>query len=263
VPHQTTCAVITGASSGLGAEFARRFAARGADVVLVARRTDRLDAIAAEIEAAHHVRATAVALDLGAPGAARRLVDALDERDLTPDALINNAGFGTAGPVALEDPERARAELELNVVALTELSVTFLPRLIASGHGLLVNVASNAAYQPLPGLAIYAASKAYVKSLTEAIWKENRGNGMRVLALAPGPTDTEFFDVAGSEDFKVGAMDTVGRVMDVAFKAIDNPRGGPAAIVGRGRAFQAHLNRVVPTRVSLAVTARLTGSTSP
>lgn len=258
--HQTTCAVITGASSGLGAEFARRFAARGADVVLVARRGDRLDVLAAEIEAAHQVRAIAIPLDLSTPDAAARLDAELTERDLSPDALVNNAGFGTAGPVALEDRKRVRAELELNVVALTELSITFLPRLIASGHGLLVNVASNAAYQPLPGLAVYAASKAYVKSLTESIWKENQGSGMRVLALAPGPTETEFFDVAGSEDFKVGAMDTADRVMDVAFRAIDNPRGGPAVIVGRGRAAQAHLNRFVPTRLSLAVTAKLTGS---
>jgi uncharacterized protein len=259
VPHQTTCAVITGASSGLGAEFARRFAARGADVVLVARRKDRLDALAAEIEAAHPVRATAIALDLGTADAAARLDAELASRGLAPDALINSAGFGTAGPVALEDPARVRAELELNVVALTELSITFLPRLIASGHGLLLNVASNAAYQPLPGLAVYAASKAYVKSLTEAIWKENQGTGLRVLALAPGPTETEFFDAAGSDDFKVGAMDTVDRVMGVAFKAIDNPRGGPTAIVGASRAIQAHASRLVPTRFTLAVAARLTG----
>lgn len=260
MPHQTQCAIITGASAGLGAEFAHRFAARGADVVLVARRKDRLDALAAEIEAAYPVRAVAIALDLGEPGAAERLDAELTAKGLAPDALINNAGFGTAGPVADADPARVRAELELNVIALTELSITFLPRLIDSGHGLLVNVASNAAYQPLPGLAVYAASKAYVKSLTEAIWKETQGTGMRVLALAPGPTETEFFEVAGSEDFKVGAMDTVDRVMNVAFRAIDNPRGGPGAIVGRSRAFQAHLNRLVPTRLSLAVTARLTGS---
>lgn len=260
MPHRTTCAVITGASSGLGAEFARRFAARDTDVVLVARRKDRLEDLAAEIESTYGVRAFAIALDLGTPDAAALLDAELTARGLAVDALVNSAGFGTAGPVALESPARVRAELELNVVALTELNIVFLPRLLASGHGLLVNVASNAAYQPLPGLAVYAASKAYVKSLTEAIWKENRGTGLRVLALAPGPTETEFFDASGSEDFKVGAMDTVGRVMDVAFKAIDNPRGGPTAIVGLGRAAQAHLNRLVPTRLSLAVTARLTGS---
>ncbi len=258
--HKTECAVITGASSGLGAEFSRRFAARGADVVLVARRADRLESLAAEIVAAHDVKAIAIPLDLGAPDSAARLSAELAERGLTPDALVNNAGFGTAGPVALEDPTRVRAELELNVVALTELSIMLLPSLIASDHGLLVNVASNAAYQPLPGLAVYAASKAYVKSLTEAIWKENQGAGLRVLALAPGPTATEFFDVAGSEDFKVGAMDSIERVMDVAFKAIDNPRSGPTKVVGVSRAIQAHANRLVPTRLSLAVTARLTGA---
>jgi short-subunit dehydrogenase len=244
----------------LGEAFAWRFAQRGADVVLVARRKDRLDALASHIEAAHGVKATAIPLDLGTPDAAKLLDAELAERGLAPDALINSAGIGTAGPVSGEDPARVRAELELNVVALTAITVTLLPRLISSGNGLLVNVASNAGYQPLPGLAVYAASKAYVKSFTEAIWKEAQGTGMRVLSLAPGPTETEFFEAAGSDTFKVGSVDTAERVMEVAFRAIDRRRGGPTTIVGLHRAIQAHANRLVPTRLSLAVTARLTGA---
>ena len=259
MPHPATRAVITGASSGLGAAFARRLAARGSDVVLVARRVDRLEALAAEIEATHAVKATAVSLDLGEPEAAARLAATLADRGIVPDSLINNAGFGTAGPFVEEDVDRVRAELTLNVVALTELTRVFLPGLIASGHGLLVNVASNAAFQPLPGIAVYAASKAYVKSFTEALWKETKGTGMRVLALCPGPTETEFFDVAGSDTFRVGATDTADRVMDVAFRAIDRAGGGPSVIVGWRRAVSAHANRLVTTRAGLAVAARLTG----
>ncbi len=259
MPHPTQCVVITGASAGLGVGFAHRFAARGSDVVLVARRKDRLDALAAELTAAHGITATVLPMDLLEPDAGARLASALDERGLAVDALVNNAGFGTAGPFVDEDPARVRDELTLNVLALTDLSLALLPRLIASGHGLLVNVASNAAYQPLPTLAVYAATKAYVKSLTEALWKETQGTGTRVLALAPGPTATEFFDVAGSTHFQVGSLDTVDQVMDRAFRAIDAARGGPTAIVGLQRAISAHANRLVPTRFSLWTTARLLG----
>jgi len=258
VPHPASHVVITGASAGLGAAFARAFAARGAHVALVARRADRLEALADELVGTHGVLACAVPLDLTQPDAPQRLSSALDARGFVPDGLINNAGFGTAGPFAAEDPARLRDELLLNVVALTALTREFLPTLIASGHGLLVNVASNAAFQPLPGVATYAASKAYVKSLTEALWVETRGSGMRVLALCPGPTETEFFDVAGDDRFKVGASDTPETVIDAALRAIDRPQGGPTTIVGAGRALTAHANRVVPTRVSLAVAARAT-----
>jgi len=255
--HPTQCVVITGASAGLGIGFAHRFAARGADVVLVARRKDRLEALAAELTAAHGITATVLTMDLIEPGAGARLAAALDERGLAVDALVNNAGFGTAGPFVDADAAKVRDEITVNVLALTDLSLALLPRLIASGHGLLVNVASNAAYQPLPTLAVYAATKAYVKSLTEAIWKETQGTGMRVLALAPGPTETEFFEVAGSTQFVVGSLDTVNQVMDVAFKAIDRRKGGPTVIVGLQRAISAHANRLVPTRFSLWTTARL------
>ena len=262
MPHKTTCAIVTGASSGLGAAFARRLAARGSDVVLVARRGDRLEVLTAELSSAHGITATPIAMDLGQPGAATRLAAAIADRDITPDALINNAGFGTAGPFVEEDVDRIGAELTLNVVALTELTRVFLPGLIASGHGLLVNVASNAAFQPLPHIAVYAASKAYVKSLTEAIWKETEGTGTRVLTLCPGPTETEFFDVAGTDTFKVGATDTAETVMGAAFRAIDRAKGGPTVIVGKQRAISAHANRFVPTRVGLAVAAKLTAGGS-
>lgn len=259
MPHPTSCVVITGASAGLGAAFARRFAARGADVVLVARRAERLEELAAAIRAEHGTAAHVIAMDLSAPDAGAALASAIDERGLAVDALVNNAGFGTAGPFLAADPAKVAGELAVNIGALTAVTLALGPRIVASGHGLILNVASNAAYQPLPGLAVYAASKAYVKSLTEALWKELQGTGTRVLAIAPGPTATEFFDVAGSTTFAVGKLDTVDDVMRAAFAAIDKPRGGPTRIVGLGRAISAHTNRLVPTRFSLWVTSRLVG----
>ncbi|SEI84416.1 SDR family NAD(P)-dependent oxidoreductase [Demequina mangrovi] len=255
------CVVITGASSGFGAEFARRFAAEGADVVLVARRRDRLEALAAELESRHGVRATPIVLDLAAPAAAAALVDELAAQDLTVDGLIANAGFGIDGRFAEADPARVSALLAVNVVAVTELTRLLLPRLLDAPSGVLVTVTSTAAYQPIPTIALYAASKSYVRSLTEALWHETRGSGLRVLALAPGPSETEFFSAAGSERFKVGQTLPVPTVVDAAMRELDKGAPRPSRIVGWRNAAVAGANRLVPTRVSLAAAARATGAT--
>lgn len=240
-------------------EFARRFAARGDDLVLVARRREPMDRLAAELGAAHGITAHVVPLDLTQPDAAERLLAEVNDRGLTVHALVNNAGFGTYGAFAEADPARIAQEISLNVTAVTLLSRLFLPGLLAAGDGILVNVASTAAYQPGPYLAVYAATKAYVRSLTEAIWQETRGTGLKVLALAPGPTETEFFEAAGSEKFKVGQMLSVPAVVDVAFRALDRRDTPPSVVAGHRNKVTAVAAGLLPRRLTLAVAGRLTG----
>lgn len=257
--HARPVAVVTGASSGIGAEFARRFAARGYDLVLVARRADRLADLAAALEAAHGARSTVLTADLADPAAPAELAAAIAGRGLLVDALVNSAGFGTYGPFHAADPERVAAEVQVNVTALTLLSRLLLPDLVASRRGILVNVASTAAYQPGPSLAVYAATKAYVRSLTEAVWQEHRGSRLRVLALAPGPAETEFFAVAGSERFRVGQVLPVPQIVDVAFRALDRRDPPPSVVAGLRNRITAALAGALPRRLVLGVAGRLTG----
>ncbi len=188
----TPVTLITGASAGLGVDFARQLAARGERLVLVARRKERLEALASELG-----NARAVAIDLGEAGAAGRLMDNLAAHGETVTCLVNNAGFGLAGRVAERDGARQRSMIDLNCGALTELAHAVLPAMIAAKSGAILNVASTAAFQPGPGMAVYFATKAFVLSFSEALHEEVRGYGVRVTALCPGPTATEFGDVAG------------------------------------------------------------------
>ncbi|HEX8214051.1 MAG TPA: SDR family oxidoreductase [Allosphingosinicella sp.] len=184
--------LVTGASAGLGAEFARQCARRGDELVLVARRRDRLDALAAEIGGAHVLVA-----DLQAPGAAARLMAEVESLGLSADILINNAGFGLTGMFAKLPLEGQLGMVDLNVRTLTELARLVLPGMIERRRGGILNVASTAAFQPGPGFAVYFATKAYVLSFSEALHQELKGTGISVCALCPGPTRTEFGSVAG------------------------------------------------------------------
>ena len=250
--------LVTGASAGIGAAFARRFAERGSALVLVARRRERLDALAAELTAAHGVRVDVIVADLADPAAPAAIVSAIDRDGVQIVGLVNSAGFGTAAAFRDEDPVRIAEEVQVNVAALTVLTQLLLPRLIAAA-GVLVQVSSNASHQPLPGLAVYAATKAYVTSLTESIWQETRGTGLKVLALCPGPTDTEFFDVAGSTTFQVGKVVPVSDVIDAAFRELDRANPGPVLTVGAGNKIQGTVARISPRRLRLAVAGKLTG----
>ena len=179
--------LITGASAGLGAEFARQCARRGEELVLVARRRDRLDALAAEIGNAHVIVA-----DLAEPGAATRVVGEVVSRGMWVETLINNAGFGLAGRFAELPLARQLEMIDLNIRALTELSFVVINDMVLKGGGAILNVASTAAFQPGPGMAVYFATKAYVLCFTEALHEEWKARGIRVTALCPGPTATEF-----------------------------------------------------------------------
>ena len=187
-------AIVTGASAGLGQGFARALVAEGRDLLLVARRADRLEALKAALPA---VRVETLALDLAAPDAGERLMAEAARRGLVVDTLINNAGFGARGAFAEIDLDEQKRMVALNCAALMELSHRVLPGMIERRRGGILNVASTAAFQPGPWMAVYYATKAFVLSFSEALHEEVRGAGVRVAALCPGPTRTEFADVAG------------------------------------------------------------------
>ncbi|MCJ8190974.1 SDR family NAD(P)-dependent oxidoreductase [Sphingomicrobium aestuariivivum] len=184
--------LITGASAGLGVEFARQYAAKGHELVLVARRRDRLDALAAELG-----KARVVAMDLSEPHAASRLLADIASAGEQVGTLVNNAGFGLVGAFDALDSARQRQMVDLNCGLLAELAHGVIPGMKRLGHGGILNVASVASFQPGPGMATYFATKAFVLSLSEALHEEYRKTGIHVSALCPGPTATEFGDVAG------------------------------------------------------------------
>ena len=192
--------LITGASAGLGAEFARQLSRRGHRLVLAARRKDRLEALAAELG-----NARALGIDLGEQGSAERLIADVEAAGEVVHVLINNAGFGLGGRFAELDAERQRQMIDLHVWTLTDLCRAVLPAMIERRGGGILNVASTAAFQPGPGMDVYFATKAYVLSFTEALHEEVKPKGVRVTALCPGPTRTEFGAVAGFGD--KGAFD--------------------------------------------------------
>ena len=253
-----TTALITGASSGIGAEFARRFAERGANLVLVARREDRLTALADELSSKYGTTSTVVALDLSAPDATARLVAALEAEDVTVSTLVNNAGFGTHGMFAALDPKRLDAEVALDVAAVVSLSRAFFPGLLERG-GALVNVASTAAFQPIPRMAVYGASKAFVLSFTEALAWEAResGSALKVLALCPGPADTEFVDVADNADAMFGKHETAEQVVETAMRALDRNRTPASVISGRMNRVTAKSTGFAPRGLVLQTVGRM------
>lgn len=230
VDYTGTTALITGASAGLGVEFARQFAARGANLVLVARRGDRLDAVAEELRSS--VKVTTIVTDLAKPGAAAELAKTLAKKKIVVHSIVNNAGFGTSGRFINEDPARISEEIDLNVGALVDLTRTFLPGMLEHGRGALINVASTAAFQPLATMAVYGATKAFVLSFTEALWYETKKSGVGVLCLCPGATATEFFDVAGNGNNRFGAMAAPADVVKLALKTLDRPNAPPTVMHG-------------------------------
>jgi len=224
-------AVVTGASSGIGAELARVLARHGHDLVLVARDRARLEALAGELSSEHGVKAEAVPADLGDGTGIRGLAAALAERAPEIEVLVNNAGVGMHGPFAECDPEALHAMLQLNVVALTALTRIVLPSMRARRSGRILNVASTAAFVPGPFMAGYYASKAYVLSLSVALATELEGSGITVTALCPGPTRTAFADRAGVAKSRLFQGGGVMEAAEVARVGYDGMRAGRAIVV--------------------------------
>ena len=236
--------LVTGASAGLGAEFARQLSARGHRLVLAARRKDRLDNLAAELG-----NARAVEIDLSRTGAAPELIDEIEGAGESIELLINNAGFGLHGRFDKAEPKRLRQMVDLNCGALTELCRAVLPAMVERKTGAILNVASTAAFQPGPGMAVYFATKAYVLSLSEALHEEVKRFGVKVVALCPGPTHTEFGEVAG---FKAKAsidrffMES-GPVVQAGLEALEKNKA--VAIPGALNKLSGQGHRLLPRSV--------------
>ena len=225
----TAVALITGASAGLGVDFARELTVKGKRLVLVARRKDRLDALAAELG-----NARTIAEDLSLPGAVDRLMADLAAHGEHVDLLVNNAGFGLSGRFAELDGKRQRQMIDLNCGALTELAHAILPGMIERKSGAILNVASTAAFQPGPGMAVYFATKAFVLSFSEALYEEVKKHGVIVSALCPGPTATEFGEVAGFKPSGASAKFFIENAADsasVVRAGLDGLERGQAVVV--------------------------------
>lgn len=197
-------AVVTGASGGIGLEFAQVLAEKGYDVVLVARSESKLQALAQELQAKHQIQVKVIAQDLGQPNAAQALYDTLQAQGIVTDVLINNAGFATYGHFASETSlEQELQMIQLNIATLTHLSKLFVQPMVQRKRGYILNVASTASFQPGPLMAVYYASKAYVLSFSEALAQELQGTGVSVTALCPGPTQSGFQERAAMTDSKL------------------------------------------------------------
>ena len=243
-------ALITGASSGIGKELAVALAARGYELLLVARRKDRLASLAQELKSAHGVAVTVYAMDLAQPGSSAKLEAAVLKDGHSVDVLVNNAGFGTNARVVDENRELVADEIQLNVGTLVDLTIAFLPGMVARKSGAIVNIASTASYQPVPGMAVYAATKAFVRSFTEAVWGEVPA-GVKVFAVSPGATATEFFDIAGATPSS--ALAPTSDVIDVILAGLDSPNPAPSIVVGTRNRVLARIARIVPRTTAIKV----------
>src|SRR6184192_627813 len=212
--------LITGASSGIGEAFARKLATQGHDLLLVARSEDKLIALCNELGRSQNIRAQYVAIDLSGPDAPARLFAETLERNLEIDLLINNAGFGSMGDFAELDLELELKMIDLNVRSLVELTHRFLTSMRERKQGSIINVASTAGFQGVPFMATYAATKAFVLSFSEALWEENRPHGIRVMALCPGVTETNFFEAARMQRPPARTVQTPEEVVDTALRAL-------------------------------------------
>lgn len=213
-------ALITGASAGLGLEYARLFAADRHDLILVARRKDRLEALGAELAKAHGIQVQVIAADLMDAAGATQVVDAVGAKPV--DFLVNNAGFGSNGAFAGLDPSKETGQVMVNIHTLVALTRAFLPGMIARRSGRVLNIGSTAGFQPGPFMATYYASKAFVNSFTEALWFELKGTGVTATVSCPGPTSTEFQAVAGNQKSKLASLGMMS--------AADVARGGYRAM---------------------------------
>jgi len=250
-------ALITGASAGIGLELARLAARAGHDLVLVARRRDRLEALAAELGAAYGVKVTVVAADLSDRATPGQIAEHVHAAGTRIDYLMNNAGFGTCGPFQEADLERQVQMIDVNIQALVQLTHLFLPEMLARKRGRILNIASIAGFVPGPFMATYYASKAFVVSFTEALAKELCGSGVTVTASCPGPTATEFGVVAQSKDtnlFRRGGADAAS-VARHAYRAM--LAGKVVAIPGFMNKLTAQSIRIAPRAVVRAMTAFL------
>ncbi len=248
-------ALITGSSGGIGEDFAVAFAKRKANLVLVARREDKLALLRTRLlEANPGLTIDIIAADLSVPGSAAGLAAGVNDLGRKIDILVNNAGVGLHGDFVKQGVAENSAQIQLNCVTLVELTALFMPAMTAARRGLVINVASTAAFQPTPGMAVYGATKAFVLSFTEALWQETKSTGVRVFALCPGATETEFFARTG-EEFLTSGRQTSQEVVDTAMAAID--KSTPTVVSGLKNALLANGYRFAPRKVLLALSEHI------
>ncbi len=241
-------ALVTGASSGIGAAFARRLAARGMHLVLVARRQDAMEQLAAELDTQHGTHSVVIPCDLSQAEQIDELTRQVREQKIEIELLVNNAGFATVGEVERTDPQSVRNLIDVNIQALTELTYRFLPAMLEREHGAIINVSSVAAFQPVAWMGAYAASKAYVLHFSESIWAEVRDRGVTVMALCPGVTKTNFFDVAGVPNWlKKHSSQSADTVVRKALRAMEKRR--LYAIPGKMNYLRSLLVRFAPRKM--------------
>src|SRR5437660_8547259 len=236
--------LITGASSGIGEAFAHKLAARGHNLLLVARTEENLVMRCSELRRIRSIRAQYVAMDLSEPDAPARLLEETQQRDLQIDFLINNAGFGSMGDFAKLDLERELNMIDLNIRSLVELTHRFLQPMRERKSGRIINVASTAGFQAVPFMATYAATKAFVLSFSEALWEENRPYGIKVMALCPGVTDTNFFVASHMQRPPARVSQTAEDVVETALRGLK--RGRSHIISGIANYFMIQSERLVP-----------------
>lgn len=253
-------ALVTGASGGIGEQLARQLAERGTHLILVARRAEVLQRLRDEILAVHpELQVAVIAADLAKADAAQQLTDALAADGLRIDVLVNNAGFGSHNPLVEEDPAVLARMIQLNIGSLVQLTALLFPEMVKQGSGAVINVASTAAFQPIPTMAVYAASKAFVLSFTEALWGEARGSGVRVLTLCPGATETSFFTNTGKE-FLTRGRQAPAEVASLALAALD--RHVPTVVSGLTNRLGSTAYRFMPRALLVRITKDIVKATA-
>lgn len=246
--------VITGASSGIGAAFARKLAARGRNVLLVARSEDKLITLCNELGRASGVRAHYLTLDLLQPNAVAQLFEETQKRELVVDMLVNNAGFGSMDDFVELDLARELAMIDLNVKSLVEMTHWFLKPMRERKQGVIINVGSTAGFQAVPYMATYAATKAFVLSFSEALWEENREHGVHVMALCPGVTDTNFFAAANMGRPPMRTIQTAEEVVDTALRSLGHRKS--SVVSGWTNWFAVEAERFVPRSLVIKIAGK-------
>ncbi|WP_228409672.1 SDR family NAD(P)-dependent oxidoreductase [Radiobacillus deserti] len=238
----------------MGEVFAHELAKKGCNLVLIARSKDKLDCLSSKLELKYRIKAISLPMDLTDSNASKLIWSEVKTRGIDIDILVNNAGAGTLESFSQINPSRILNEIQLNITSLTELTRLFLDPMIKKENGIIINVASMTAFQPTPYMAVYGASKSYVLSFTQALWAENRGKGIRILALCPGETKSSFHTSSGSDHLKGNRMEPI-EVVKAAFRGIE--KGNSYQIAGKSNYIMSLFSRLLPRKMVLNIAANM------
>lgn len=251
-------ALITGASGGIGKAFAEELAARSINLVLVSRSEQKLNQLAKQLQKQYQIQVDVIVKDLTEVGAAQSVYEIVQAQELTIDLLINNAGFGDYGDFAERDGERQVKIVQLNILALVDLTHKFLPEMRQRRSGSIINLSSLSAFQPIPYLSVYAASKAFILNFSQALWAENRPHNVRVLVVCPGPVETNFFAEANIPPALAGKTNKISAAYEVVQESLKALAKGDSIVVigGVNTHLITKLSPLVPRRILLSMLAR-------